>query len=97
VCTCGALAGMAGTIQVLGVYHQLIANISSGIGLLALLVVLLVQYRPALVLPVAVAFAAFLVGSIQLPLALNIDSSIASVLQGGLVLFALLGRGLVRR
>lgn len=93
----GALAGMAGTIQILGVFHALIPNISSGIGLLALLVVLLVGAHPLWVLPVGLAFASFTAGSIQLPLALGIDSSIAGVLQGALVLFALLARGLVRK
>ncbi len=74
-------------------FHQLIPNISSGIGLLALLVVLLVRYNPLWVLPVALAFACFTVGSIQVPLALNIDSSISGVLQGALVLFALVAGG----
>lgn len=94
---CGALAGMAGAIQVLGVFHQLIPNISSGVGLLGLLVALLVRANPAWVPPVSVAFASFTVGSLQLPLTLNVDSSIAGVLQGALVLFALLARGLTRR
>ncbi|NNJ11041.1 ABC transporter permease [Chloroflexales bacterium ZM16-3] len=94
---CGALAGLAGAIQIIGVFHQLIPSISSGIGLLALLVVLLVRANPAWVLPVAAAFAVFTVGSVQLPLALGTDSSIAGVLQGALVLFALLARGLSAR
>lgn len=94
---CGALAGMAGAIQVMAVFHNLIPNISSGIGLLGLLVALLIRANPALVLPVTLAFASFTAGSIQLPLTLGIDSSIAGVLQGALVLFALLARGLVRR
>lgn len=89
---CGALAGLAGAIQVLAVFHALIPNVSSGIGLLALLVVLLVQSRPAWLLPVALVFAAFAVGSLQLPLALGIDSSISGVIQGALVLCALVGR-----
>ncbi|MEN9934251.1 MAG: hypothetical protein RLZZ387_830 [Chloroflexota bacterium] len=93
---CGALAGVAGGIQVLAVFHALIPNISSGIGLLGLLVALLVRANPAWVLPVAAAFACFTVGSIQLPLALSIDSSIAGVLQGALVLFALAAGGLRR-
>lgn len=94
---CGALAGIAGAIQVVAVFHQLIPSVSSGIGLLALLVVLLVRANPAWVLPVAIAFAMFTVGSLQLPLALSADSSIAGVLQGALVLFALLARGLGAR
>lgn len=93
---CGALAGVAGGIQVLAVFHALIPNISSGIGLLGLLVVLLINFRPVWVLPVAVLFAAFAVGSLQLPLALGADSSIAGVLQGAIVLFALVARGLQR-
>lgn len=97
MCGCGALAGIAGGLQVLAVFHALIPNVSSGIGLLALLVVLLVQWRPAWVLPVVIGFAALTVGSIRLPLALNIDSSISGVLQGALVLFALVARGLGKR
>jgi simple sugar transport system permease protein len=94
---CGALAGVAGTIQVLGVFHALVPNVSSGIGLLALLVVLLAQIKPFWVLPIAVMFASFIVGSIRLPLVLQIDSSISGVLQGALVLFALAARGWKQR
>ncbi|WP_298815648.1 ABC transporter permease [Chloroflexus sp.] len=89
---CGALAGTAGMLQVVAVHHALIPNISSGIGLLGLLVALLARADPRWLLPIAVAFAAFTVGSIQLPLTLGIDSAIAGVLQGALVLFALATR-----
>jgi ABC-type uncharacterized transport system permease subunit len=91
---CGALAGLAGALQVLAVFHTLIPNISSGIGLLALLVVLLSNARAAWILPISVLFAVFTVGSTQLPLTLQIDSSISGVLQGALVLTALALRGL---
>ncbi|GAB4207558.1 MAG: ABC transporter permease [Roseiflexaceae bacterium] len=94
---CGALAGVAGAIQVLAVFHALIPNISSGIGLLALLVALLVQSRPVWLLPVTLVFATFAVGSLQLPLTLGIDSSISGVLQGALVLFALVAQALRRK
>lgn len=89
---CGALAGLAGMVQVVAVHHALIPNISSGIGLLGLLVALLARADPRWLLPVTIAFAAFTVGSIQLPLTLGIDSAIAGVLQGALVLFALATR-----
>ncbi|RRR75408.1 MAG: ABC transporter permease [Candidatus Viridilinea halotolerans] len=94
--SCGALAGIAGGLQVIAVFHQLIPNVSSGVGLLGLLVVLLVLARPIWVLPVSIAFASFTIGSVQLPLALGVDSSIAGVLQGALVLSALLARGIRR-
>ncbi|ACL23375.1 ABC transporter permease [Chloroflexus aggregans] len=89
---CGALAGVAGMIQVVAVHHALIPNISSGIGLIGLLVALLARADPRWLLPISVAFATFTVGSIQLPLTLGIDSAIAGVLQGALVLFALAAR-----
>jgi simple sugar transport system permease protein len=94
---CGALAGLAGALQVFAVYHQLVSNISGGIGLMGLLVALLVRANPAWVLPVAATFACFAIGSLRLPLALNVDSSLAGVLQGALVLCALATRGLIRK
>ncbi len=94
---CGALAGGAGTLQVLAVFHALIPNISSGIGLMGLLVVLLAQSRPVWVLPVVFLFAAFTIGSVRLPLQLQIDSSISGVLQGALVLGSLVAQGIRKR
>ncbi len=93
---CGMLAGIAGALQVLAVFHALVPNISSGLGFLALLIVLLVQARPIWVLPVVLAFTSFSIGSIRLPLALSIDSSISGVLQGALVLCALIARSLIK-
>lgn len=94
---CGMLAGLAGALQVFAVFHTLIPNISSGIGLLALLVVLLVDSRAAWVLPISLLFAIFTIGSTQLPLTLQVDSSISGVLQGMLVLCALAVRSLRQR
>lgn len=94
---CGALAGLAGAIQVLAVFHRLIPNISSNLGFLALLVVMLINFDPLWILPIAFFFSALNVGSLQLPLSLNLESSLAGVIQGTLVLFALLGQGLMRR
>jgi len=94
---CGVFAGMAGAIQVTSVYHRLIPSISSGYGYLGLMVAMLVNFRAALAAPVALFFAALNVGSIQLPIVLKLDSSLAGVLQGTLVLFVLLGQGARQR
>jgi simple sugar transport system permease protein len=93
---CGALAGIAGALQVLAVFHRLIPNISSNLGFLALLVVMLVSFNPLWILPIAFFFSALNVGSLQLPLSLQLESSLAGVIQGMLVLLVLLGEG-VRR
>jgi general nucleoside transport system permease protein len=90
---CGALGGLAGSMQVAAVYHRLIPSISSGYGYMGLMVGMLVNFHPLWAAPVALFFAALNIGSIQLPIVLKLDSSLAGVLQGVLVLFVLLGEG----
>ncbi|WP_437538259.1 ABC transporter permease [Sorangium sp. So ce726] len=92
----GALAGIAGALQVLGTYHRLIPSISSNLGFLSLLVVMLAGRRAALVAPIALFFSALNVGSLELPMTLGLESSLAGVLQGALVLFALLSPRVAR-
>jgi ABC-type uncharacterized transport system permease subunit len=85
----GGLAGLAGSLQVSGVYHRLLPAISSNYGYLALLVVMLANYNVWLAPIVAFFFACLNVGSIQLPMMLQLDSSLAGVIQGALVLATL--------
>ncbi|PZO39089.1 MAG: ABC transporter permease [Pseudanabaena frigida] len=93
---CGALAGLAGSLQVVAVFHRLIPNISSNLGFLALLVVMLVNYNPFLILPIAFLFSSLNVGSLELPISLSLDSSLSGIIQGALLLFAILGEGLAK-
>ncbi len=85
----GGFAGLAGGLQVSGIYHRLIPAISSNYGYLALLVVMLANYNVWAVPAVAFFFACLNVGSIQLPMVLQVDSSLAGVIQGTLVLAVL--------
>ncbi len=85
----GGFAGIAGSLQVAGVYHRLLPAISSNYGYLALLVAMLSNYNIRLAPLVAFFFACLNVGSIQLPMALQLDSSLSGVIQGALVLAAL--------
>jgi simple sugar transport system permease protein len=94
---CGVYAGLAGAVQVLSVYHRLIPSISSGYGYLGLLVAMLVNYQVLLMVPVSIFFAALNIGSIQLPIVLKLDSALAGVLQGSLVLFVLMMEGARQR
>jgi ABC-type uncharacterized transport system permease subunit len=94
---CGALAGMAGAIQVAGVYHRLLPNISNGYGFLGLLVAMLINYQAIWAAPVAFFFAALNVGNIQLQLIYKMDSSFSGVLQSLLVLLVLLVEGARQR
>ncbi|MDJ0912166.1 MAG: ABC transporter permease [Desulfobacterales bacterium] len=85
----GGFAGLAGNLQVTGVYHRLLPAISSNYGYLALLVVMLADYKVWAVPAIAFFFACLNVGSIQLPMVLQVDSSLSGVIQGALVLATL--------
>lgn len=91
---CGALAGLAGATQVLGVYHRLLPAISSNYGYTALLVGMMASFRLPLVPFICLFFAILTVGSIQLPLQLNLDSSLSGVIQGVMVLSLFIVQGL---
>ena len=94
---CGALAGVAGSLQTTAVYHRLIPGISGGYGYLSQLVVLLSGLRAEYV-PLAVLFFSVVqVGSPRLELRMQLDSSLGGVLQASFVLFFLLVRGLQQR
>ena len=92
---CGALAGIAGSYRVLFTFDNLRPLASGGIGFLGLLVVLLLSIRLLWVPLITFAFAAILTGSTRLQIApsLKLDSSLAGVLQGMLVLFVILFQG----
>jgi simple sugar transport system permease protein len=94
---CGLLAGLAGSVQVVAVYHRLIPSISSGYGFLGLLVAMLVNYQAIWAAVIAFFYAALNIGGIQLPIILKLDSTLSGILQGMLVLFVLLVDGLRQR
>ncbi len=95
---CGGLAGLAGALQVLAVYHRLIPSISSGYGYLGLMVGMLVNYQVIWAAPVAFFFAALNFGSIQLANCFETwIHALSGVLQGALVLFVLMMDGVRKR
>jgi ABC-type uncharacterized transport system permease subunit len=96
---CGGLAGLSGFVLVAGAYsrHQLFPLISGGDGFLAILVVLLAGRSALACILISGAFAAISMGSLQLPLAMQLDSSMGGVIQGMLVLCMILLRGLQAR
>ncbi len=94
---CGALAGLAGSVQTTAVYHRLIPQISGGYGYLSQLAVLLSGLRAEWVTVVALFFSIIQVGGPRLELRMMLDSSLGGVLQASIVLFFLLVRGIRQR
>ncbi len=95
----GALAGLAGWVLIVGTSarHNLFPLISSGYGFLAILVVLLANLSALWSVPISFFFAALAMGSLQLPLQRQLDSSLGGVIQGMLVLSVLITQGLQSR
>ncbi len=96
---CGALAGLAGFVLATGAYsrHQLFPLISGGYGFLAILVVLLAGFNALWSIPISAFFAAIVMGSLQLPLQMQLDSSMGGVLEGLLVFIILITQGIQAR
>jgi ABC-type uncharacterized transport system permease subunit len=94
---CGMLAGVAGAYRVLFTYNSLRPFVSGGIGFLALLVVLLVSVRILWAPIIAFIFAVILGGTTRLRIVMQLDQSLAGVLQGMLVLMVLLFNGIRQR
>lgn len=96
---CGGLAGLAGWVLVVGTSarHNLFPLISSGYGFLAILVVLLTNLNAWWSVPISFFFAAISMGSLQLALQRQLDSSLGGVIQGMLVLFVLVAKGFQSR
>jgi simple sugar transport system permease protein len=96
---CGGLAGLAGWILVVGTSarHNLFPLISSGYGFLAILVVLLANLSALWSILISFFFAAIVMGSLQLALQRQLDSSLGGVIQGMLVLSILMMQGLRSR
>ena len=90
----GALAGLAGYMELIGVQHRMIENLSPGYGYTAIIVALLGRTSPFGVLAAAILFAALQVGATTMESAAGVPSTLTVIIQGVVVLF-LIGRGAV--
>jgi ABC-type uncharacterized transport system permease subunit len=82
----GALAGLAGAIEVLGVTFALYENISPGYGYTAIAVALLAGLDPWRVIVSATFFAALEAGAGAMQRDVNVPSSMVSILEALLIL-----------
>lgn len=88
----GALAGLAGYMEVVGVQRRMIENLSPGFGYTGIIVALLGRTNPLGVLAAAVLFAALQVGGTTMQTASGVPSTLTTIIQGLVVLFVI-GRG----
>jgi ABC-type uncharacterized transport system permease subunit len=85
----GALAGLAGGVEVLGIHHRLIEGFSLGFGFKAVTVALLGAVEPLAVAPAAL-FVGFLeAGSLSMQRQIGVPSALVVVIEGLTMLFIL--------
>jgi simple sugar transport system permease protein len=82
----GALAGLAGAIEVLGITYALYENISPGYGYTAIAVALLAGLDPWLVIPSALLFGALEAGAAAMQRDAGVPSALVSVIEAVLIL-----------
>ncbi len=93
----GGLAGIAGMIEVAGVHHRLIQDISPGFGFTAIVVALLGQLHPAGALLAAYFFASLVIGADSMQRIVGLPVALTEVIQALVVLFVLASEAFRRR
>ena len=85
----GALAGVAGGVEVLGVHHRLIEGFSLGFGFKAVTVALLGAIEPMAVAPAALFVGLLEAGSLSMQRQIGVPSALVVVIEGLTMLFVL--------
>jgi simple sugar transport system permease protein len=87
----GAIAGLAGAVEVLGLSHRLQQGISVGYGYTAIIIAWMAQLNPLGVVLIAFLMAALLVGGDQIQMKMRLPASVGLVLQDMLLIPMLAG------
>src|SRR4029077_16014025 len=85
----GALAGLAGGVEVLGVHYRLIEGFSTGFGFNAVAIALLGALNPIAVLPAGLFFGFLETGALAMQRGIGVPSSLVSVIRGLTMVFVL--------
>jgi simple sugar transport system permease protein len=93
----GALAGLAGSLEVLGVQHRMMEGVSGGYGFSGIVAALFGKLHPLGAIPASVLFGSLLVGADKMQRAVQVPSALIEALQGLVVLFVVSSEIWVRR
>jgi ABC-type uncharacterized transport system permease subunit len=92
----GALAGLAGAVEVSGFHYRLILGLSPGYGMMAILIAVLSRRHPLGAVAVSFGFAALVVGTDSLQRSVGLPASAVFVVQAAVLLVLLAVEGLRR-
>lgn len=87
MCASGALAGLCGGLEILGMHHRLQEGFVNGLGWDGMIVSMLASNNPILLPFVSVLMGALRVGFQALEMFSGISSSMADILQGFVIIF----------
>lgn len=87
LCISGALAGLAGAVEVMGVHGRLFDSFSSGFGFTGIAVALLAKNHPLGVIPAAVLFGALAAGAGMMQFQADVPQKIISIIQALVIFF----------
>lgn len=93
----GALAGLAGIVEVTGLHHRSMEGMTGNAGFAGIVAALLGRLDPRWLLPAAGLFAVLLVGAEKMQRSLQVPSSLAVALQGLILCFLVSAEAWERR
>ena len=91
----GALAGLAGMVEVFGVHHRLLDGISPGYGFIGIIVTLLGRQNPLGIVVAAILLASLNVGASTMQRGSGIPVSLVTAIEY-LMVFLIVGAGILR-
>lgn len=92
----GGLAGLAGSVEVLGITHRALQDFTTGYGFSGIVVALFGGLHPVGAIPAALLFGGLLVSGSKLQ-SVGVSSAMVTILQGLIVLFVVSSNEVLRR
>jgi len=92
----GALAGMAGMVEVSAIHHRLQLDISIGYGFIGIIIALIGRLHPAGVVATAFAFGALVNGATFMQITTGTPAPLVDVIQGLVLITVLIGAVVVQ-
>ena len=86
----GAIAGLAGFVQVGGIIHRVQADLPNGAGYTGIVIAYLAALNPLVVVIVGILFGALQISSVAVQIT-GVPSQIATMIQGSIMLFVIAG------
>ena len=92
----GAIAGMAGVIELFGSQYRIRMDLSTGYGFTGIIVALLGGLNPLAIVPAGIFFGGLINGSIRMQIITKVPTALMSAVQAIILLFLLASQAIVR-